>query len=92
MSSRSERRRKKLILVFISCIVFGIGYYFLNEISTWYEVPLGITFHVIFGCTLMAISGIYIVYTLKQLFFSKKRKRSKRIYLDDTKEKKSTQN
>lgn len=90
MSSRRERRRKKLILIFISCIVFGIGYYFLNEVSTWFEVPLGITFHVIFGCTLMAISGIYIGYTLKQLFFTKKRKRTKRIYLDDTTDKKST--
>ncbi len=83
MSSRRDRKIKKLILVFISCIVFGIGYYFLNEVSTWFEVPLGITFHVIFGCTLMAISGIYIVYTLKQLYFTKNRNRSKRIYLDD---------
>jgi hypothetical protein len=90
MSSRSDRRRKKLILVFISCIVFGIGYYFLNEVSTWFEVPLGITFHVIFGCTLMAISGIYIVYTLKQLYFTKKRKRTKRIYLDDNTDEKSS--
>ena len=84
MSSRRERRRKKLVLVLLSCFVFGIGYYFLNEVSTWFEVPLGVTFHVIFGCTLMAISGIYIGYTLKQLFFTKKRKRTKRIYLDDT--------
>jgi hypothetical protein len=90
MSSRRERKKKKLILVFVSCFVFGIGYYFLNEISTWFEVPLGVTFHVIFGCTLMAISGIYIVYTLKQLFFTKKRKRTKRIYLDDTSDDKST--
>ena len=90
MSSRRERRKKKLILIFVSCFVFGIGYYFLNEVSTWFEVPLGVTFHVIFGCTLMAISGIYIGYTIKQLYFTKKRKRSKRIYLDDTTDKKST--
>ncbi len=90
MSSRTERRRKKLLLILVSCFVFGIGYYFLNEVSTWFEVPLGVTFHVIFGCTLMAISGIYIGYTLKQLYFTKKRKRTKRIYLDDTTDKKST--
>jgi hypothetical protein len=90
MSTRRERRKKKILLIFLSCIVFGIGYYFLNEVSTWFEVPLGITFHVIFGCTLMAVSGIYIGYTLKQLFFTKKRKRTKRIYLDDTTDKKST--
>jgi hypothetical protein len=83
MSSRRERKKKKLILVFVSCFVFGIGYYFLNEVSTWFEVPLGITFHVIFGCTLMAISGVYIGYTIKQLYFTKRRKRTKRVYLDD---------
>ena len=90
MSSRRERRRKKLILIFVSCIVFGIGYIFLNIVSGIYEVPLGITFHVIFGCTLMAISGIYIGYTLKQLFFTKRRKRTKRVYLEDTTDEKST--
>ena len=63
MSTRRERRKKKILLIFLSCIVFGIGYYFLNEVSTWFEVPLGITFHVIFGCTLMAVSGIYIGYS-----------------------------
>lgn len=83
MSSRRERKKKKLLLIFVSCFVFGIGYYFLNEVSTWFEVPLGVTFHVIFGCTLMAISGIYIGYTIKQLYFTKKSKRSHRIHLDD---------
>lgn len=90
MTSRRERRRKKILLILLSCFVFGIGYYFLNEISTWFEVPLGVTFHVIFGCTLMAISGIYIGYTLKQLFFTKRRKRTKRVYLEDTTDEKST--
>jgi hypothetical protein len=89
MSTRRERRKKKLILIFISCIVFGVGYYILNVVSKIYEVRLGITFHVILGCTLMAISGIYICYTIKQLFFTKKRKRSKRIYLEDNSHKTS---
>ena len=88
MSSRRERRNKKLILVFISCFVFGLGYYFLEVVSRILEVPLGITFHVIFGCSLMAISGIYIVYTLKRLYFTKKRKRTKRIFLDNSTDKK----
>jgi len=83
MSSRREKKRIKLLLVFASCFIFGIGYYILNEVSTWFEVPLGVTFHVVLGCTLMAVSGIYIIYTLKKLYFTKKRKRSKRIYLDD---------
>jgi predicted membrane protein len=83
MSSRRERKKKKILLIFISCIVFGIGYIFLNVVSRIFEVPLGITFHVIFGCTLMAISGVYIGYTIKQLYFTKRRKITKRVYLDD---------
>jgi len=89
MSTRRERKKKKLLLVFISCIVFGIGYYLLNVVSKIYEVPLGLTFHVVFGCTLMAISGIYIGYTIKQLYFTKKRKRTKRVYLDENSDEKS---
>ncbi len=83
MSSRTERKKKKLLLVLVSCFLFGIGYYILNEVSTWHEVPLGITFHVILGCTLMASSGIYIVYTIKRLYFTKRSIRTKHIYLDD---------
>ena len=83
MSSRKQRKRRKLILLVVCFFLFGIGYYFLNEVSTWFEVPLGVTFHVIFGCTLMAGSGIYIVYTIKKLYFTKRTKRTKHIYLED---------
>jgi uncharacterized membrane protein len=89
MSSRRERKKIKLLLILVSCFVFGLGYYILNEVSTWFEVPLGVTFHVILGCTLMAVSGIYIGYTIKQLYFTKRRKRTKRIYLDDNSNEKS---
>lgn len=83
MSSRRERKKKKILLIFISCSIFGLGYYILNEVSTWYDVPLGITFHVILGCTLMASSGIYIIYTINNVFFTKRSKRTKHIYLED---------
>jgi hypothetical protein len=86
MNSRRERKKKKLLLILVSCFVFGIGYYFLNEVSTWFEVPLGVTFYVILGCSLMAISGIYIGYTINQLFFKKKSNRTKRVYLDEKSE------
>jgi membrane protease YdiL (CAAX protease family) len=89
MSSRRERKKKKLLLILVSCVVFGIGYYILNEVSTWFEVPLGVTFYVILGCTLMASSGIYIGYTIKQLYFTKRRRRTKHIYLDDNSNEKS---
>lgn len=83
MYSRRDKRKKKQILVFVACIIFGIGYYFLNVVSTIFEVPLGNTFHVILGCTLMAISGLYIIYAIKQLYFTKKKARTKRIFLNE---------
>ncbi len=88
-SSRRQRKRRKLILIVVCCFLFAIGYYFLNEVSTWFEVPLGVTFHVIFGCTLMASSGIYIVYTIKRLYFTKRPKRTNHVYLKDNPDKKT---
>lgn len=89
MSSRKQRKRRKLILVVVCFFLFGIGYYFLNVVSRQFEVPLGVTFHVILGCTLMAVSGIYIVYTINNLYFTKKPKRTKHIYLKDKSDKES---
>jgi hypothetical protein len=88
MSSRKQRKRRKLILIVVCFFLFGLGYYFLNEVSTWFEVPLGVTFHVIFGCTLMASSGIYIIYTLNRLYFTKRAKRTKHFYLKDNSDEK----
>lgn len=79
---KNHKKKIKLLLVFVCVLIFILGYYFFYEISTWYDVPLGITFHIVFGSTLMALSGIYIGYTIKYLFFTKKRKRTKRTYLD----------
>ena len=83
MSSRKQRKTIKLILIFINCFVLGIGFYFLNVVSRIQEVPLGATFHIIFGCFLMAIAGVYIAFTLKKMVFPKKRKRIKRIDLQN---------
>lgn len=79
MNSRKKNKTRKLILFFISCFVFGLGYYFLNVVSKINEVPMGAAFHIIFGCFLMTISGAYITFTLKKKFFPTKRKRIKRM-------------
>jgi hypothetical protein len=90
MSSRIEKRNRSLVLIIISLVVFGIGYYILDEVSTWFEIPLGNTFYVILGCSLMAISGVFVIYTIKETFFKKKKKRIKQVFLNDySKEKKS---
>ena len=82
-STTSERRLKKKKIILICIIIFLIGYYILNEVSTWFEVPLGNIFYVIIGCVLMASSGVYIGYAIKTLYFSKKKKRTKHFYLKD---------
>jgi hypothetical protein len=88
MSSRTEgrktRRRKRKKFIIICFFLFAIGYYLLNEVSTWFEVPLGNIFYVIVGCTLMAISGVYIGYSVKLLYFSKKKKKTRHFYLEDS--------
>lgn len=90
MSTRAERQQKKkerILLMILSCFVFVLGYYLFDVVSRWYKVPLGLTFYVVTGCTLMAVSGIYLVYTINKVFFTKKKKRTKHIFLDDNSKK-----
>lgn len=46
--------------------------------------PLGATFNIIIGCTLMAVSGLVGVITIKKQYFPKKKKRTKHVFLDET--------
>ena len=90
MSIRKEKKIKSVLLILLSLVVFGLGYYILEEVSTWFDIPLGNTFYVILGCSLMASSGVFIFYTIKETFFKKKKKRIKQVFLkDDSKENKS---
>lgn len=82
-SSRREKKKKSLLLVLVSLVVFAFGYYILDVVSRIYEIPLGNTFYVILGCSLMAMSGVFIIYTIKETFFIKKKKRIKQVFLKD---------
>jgi hypothetical protein len=81
MSSRKVRKKNRLWFVFANIILFGIGFYILDEISTWYEIPLGSDFYVILGCTVMASSGVYIIYSIKKIYFTKGKKKSNPTFL-----------
>ena len=85
-ASISSKRKKKKKRIVICIFIFILGYYLLNEVSTWFEVPLGNIFYVLVGCVLMASSGVYIGYALKILYFSKKKKRTKHFYLKEDKD------
>lgn len=88
-SDRREKKKKNLVLVLLSLVVFAIGFYVLEVISRGFDLYLGNTFYVILGCTLMAISVVFIIYTIKETYFKKKKKRVKQVFLkDDLKENK----
>ena len=88
MSSRSrhstERKYKSIKLILICIVVFFIGYYLLNHVSTLEKPPLGSIFHIIIGCALMAASLLYIVIIIKKRFFTKKKSsKSRNVFLKD---------
>jgi len=83
MSSRNDKKKKNLLLILLSLLIFGIGYYVLEVISTGFDLYLGTTFYVILGCSLMASSGVFIIYTIKETYFKKKKKRVKQVFLKD---------
>lgn len=77
-------------------VMFGLGYYLLNHVSTMEDPVLGNTFYIVFGCIFMAIP---VVISIKLISDKTKRKRrsssgssrqssrstSKRIFLEDQK-------
>lgn len=83
MSSRNDKKKKNLLLILLSLLIFGIGYYVLEVISIGFDLYLGNTFYVILGCSLMASSGVFIIYTIKETYFKKKKKRVKQVFLKD---------
>lgn len=88
MSSYKKRKGKGFLNIYIilfSIVLFGLGYYVLNHISTMEKPFLGNTFHIVLGCTLMAISVLLFVIAVKKQFFPKKRKRTNHVFLENQK-------
>jgi len=83
MSSRKEKANKTVKITLVCVLGFAIGYYVLNHISNREDPPLGNTFHIIAGCSFMAVSVLVLFVTLKKHFFPKKKKSKKRpVFLD----------
>ena len=88
MSSRrshsNESRNKGIKLILICLVVFLFGLFLLEYISTLEKPPLGAIFNIILGCILMAVSTLFIILTIKKMFFTKKkRSKSRQIFLKD---------
>ena len=94
----SRRLYQRVLLGILACVVvFFIGYYILERISTMENPPLGNTMYIVIGSALMFTSGLGVVLVIKYLYDYKKkkerrerkRKKQKLFYLKNQKEKKS---
>lgn len=82
--TRKARKKRNNITILVCIIAFLVGYYLLNYVASTEKPPLGATFNIVLGCTIMAITTIVGVYTVKKQYFPQKRKRTKHVFLDET--------
>lgn len=88
----SKRLHERALIGIGACIViFILGYYILEHISTMEDPPLGNTIYILIGSALIFSSGLGILLILKYIYDSKKkkerrerrRKKHKIFYLKD---------
>ena len=88
----SKRLHERALIGIGACIViFILGYYILEHISTMEDPPLGNTINIIIGSALIFSSGLGILLIIKYIYDSKKkkerrerrRKKHKIFYLKD---------
>jgi len=82
-SKREKKKRNNQIILF-SLIAFFIGYYILNYVAALEKPPIGATFNIILGCTIIAVSLLILLFTIKKQYFPKRRKRTKHVFLDES--------
>ncbi len=95
----SKRTNERCLIGIILCIVvFILGYYILNHISTMEDPPLGNTIYILIGSALTFLSILGIILILKYMYDNKKkaerrerkRKKHRLFYLKESQRKKST--
>lgn len=82
--ARKARKNRNNVVILVSIVSFLIGYYLLNYVASMEKPPMGATFNIVLGCSIMAITTMVFVYTIKKQYFPKKKKRTKHVFLDDT--------
>lgn len=78
-----------------STVGLAIGFFLLEDLAKREKMPLGQTFYILTGCSLIAVSGIILIIVIKKRFFPKKRKRrksSRPVFLKDVEKNSSQQN
>jgi hypothetical protein len=69
----SKRTNERCLIGIVLCIVvFILGYYILNHISTMEDPPLGNTIYILIGSalTFLSILGIILILTFELLIFN----------------------
>ena len=93
----SKRTNERCLIGIVLCIVvFILGYYILNHISTMEDPPLGNTIYILIGSALTFLSILGIILILKYMYDSKKkaerrerkRKKHRLFYLKESQRKK----
>lgn len=88
---RREKKKRSNNIILACFLSLFVGHYILNYVAAIEEPPLGATFNIVLGCTIIAVAGIIMFITIKRQYFPKKRKKTKHIFLDeDYKEKMSS--
>lgn len=80
----AERKNTMIKTVLFWTLVLALGYFLVEYVSEMDDPPLGMTFHIIVGCLLIAIALIVLFVKLKKYFFPKKKKnRTRPTFLKD---------
>ena len=80
MSTYGHKSKTKNYLfakLIVSVAGVALGYYLLFHLSTQINPLFGNTFHIVFGCSLLALAFLLLLTSLKTRFFVKKKKRKK---------------
>ena len=80
----ADRKNTMIKTVLFWTLALALGYFLVEYVSEMDNPPLGMTFHIIVGCLLIAISLIVLFVKLKKYFFPKKKKnRTRPTFLKD---------
>lgn len=84
MSNRKRPQPIQPKLIALAIAAFALGYVMLNYFAKMERVILGNTFHIIFGCGLMAVATLYIGWAVYRRFLKKpKKRRSRPVFLNE---------
>ncbi|MFN8273448.1 MAG: hypothetical protein U0X58_01055 [Flavobacteriaceae bacterium] len=80
---RREKKKRNNNIILACFLSLFVGHYILNYVAAIEDPPLGVTFNIVLGCTIIAIAGIIMFITIKRQYFPKKRNKTRHIFLDE---------